>query len=111
MSDGAFAKKYVDGIYIPSALLVVGCVIVKREWAPYAVVVALLLSGYKLWSSSESPQASADDPRNPSEVITNTISRSPESTQAHGVPELRAQGEDHHLAQCSNVSIPCPLPR
>jgi len=54
MSDGALSKRYVDGIYIPSALLVVGCLIVKREWVPYAVAVAALLSGYKLWSSSKS---------------------------------------------------------
>jgi cytochrome-b5 reductase len=88
MSDGALSKRYVDGIYIPSALLVVGCVIVKREWAPYAVAVALLLSGYKLWSSSKSSHASADNLRNISEVKTNTVPRSSESAQANGVPEL-----------------------
>lgn len=42
------SKSYVDSVYIPSGLLVVGCLIVKREWVPYAVVVAALLSGYRL---------------------------------------------------------------
>jgi cytochrome-b5 reductase len=47
-----FSKKYLDGFYIPSGLLVVGCLIVKREWVPYAIVLAALLSGYKLLSGS-----------------------------------------------------------
>ena len=54
MSNDLFSKKYVDGVYIPSGLLVVGCLIVKREWVPYAVALALVLGGYKLWSNSKS---------------------------------------------------------
>lgn len=46
------SKKYIDGVYIPSGLLVVGCLIVKREWVPYAIVLALALGGYKVWSNS-----------------------------------------------------------
>ncbi|RDL34338.1 NADH-cytochrome b5 reductase [Venustampulla echinocandica] len=45
------SKYYVDGVYIPSGLLVVGCLIVKREWVPYAVVLAVTLSAFKLWSN------------------------------------------------------------
>jgi cytochrome-b5 reductase len=45
-------KAYVDGIYIPSGLLVVGTLIVKREWVPYAILLALVLGGYKVWSNS-----------------------------------------------------------
>lgn len=48
------SKKYVDGIYIPAGLLVVGVAIVKREWLPYAVLVALALSGIKFLRSRES---------------------------------------------------------
>ncbi|TAQ86072.1 hypothetical protein B7494_g5610 [Chlorociboria aeruginascens] len=44
------SKRYIDGIYIPSGLLVVGCLIVKREWVPYAIALAVVLGGYKLWS-------------------------------------------------------------
>lgn len=47
-----FSKKLVDGVYIPSGLLIVGALIVKREWVPYAVVLAALLSGYKLLSGN-----------------------------------------------------------
>lgn len=47
------SRAMIDGIYIPSGLLVFGTLIVKREWAPYAVLLALALAGYKLWSSSK----------------------------------------------------------
>jgi cytochrome-b5 reductase len=44
-------KAYVDGVYIPSGLLIVGTLIVKREWIPYAILLALALGGYKVWSN------------------------------------------------------------
>lgn len=46
------SKQYIDGVYIPSGLLVIGCLIVKREWVPYAIALALGLGGYKVVSSS-----------------------------------------------------------
>jgi len=45
------SKEYVNGVYIPSGLLIVGCLIVKQEWLPYAVVLALALGGFKIYSS------------------------------------------------------------
>ncbi|PBP17188.1 nitrate reductase [Diplocarpon rosae] len=50
-----FSKQNVNGVFIPSGLLVFGMLVVKREWVPYAVVVAALLSGFKLWSSKAKP--------------------------------------------------------
>lgn len=47
------SKKYIDGIYIPAGLLVVGVAIVKKEWLPYAVLVTLALSAIKFWRSRE----------------------------------------------------------
>lgn len=49
------SKKYIDGIYIPAGLLVVGVAIVKKEWLPYAVLVTLALSAIKFWRSREFP--------------------------------------------------------
>lgn len=57
------SKKYVDGIYIPAGLLVVGVAIVKREWLPYAVLVTLALSAIKFWRSRESSRCSHLDRR------------------------------------------------
>lgn len=36
------APQYVNGVYIPSGLLIVGIAIIKKEWLPYAVVLAVL---------------------------------------------------------------------
>jgi len=49
--SGPFAPQYVHGVYIPCGLLIVGCAIVKSEWLPYAVVVAALLGGWKVYSN------------------------------------------------------------
>lgn len=40
-------------MYIPSALLIFGTAIVKKEWLPYAVALAAILSGGKVFSNSE----------------------------------------------------------
>lgn len=42
---------FVNGIYIPSGLLVAGCYIVKSEWIPYAVALSATLAGWKIFSS------------------------------------------------------------
>jgi len=43
------APQYVHGVYIPSALLLVGTAIVRKEWLPYAAVLALVLGGWKVF--------------------------------------------------------------
>jgi cytochrome-b5 reductase len=53
-SPSLFSRAYIDGIYIPSGLLVIGTLIVKREWLPYAVAVAVALGTFKVWNNSES---------------------------------------------------------
>ncbi|TKA78853.1 NADH-cytochrome b5 reductase 1 [Cryomyces minteri] len=45
------APQYINGIYIPSGLLIVGCAIVKIAWLPYAIALAAMLSGWKIYSS------------------------------------------------------------
>jgi len=45
------SKGMIDGVYIPSALLIVGTAIVKIEWLPYAITVALLLGGFKIYGA------------------------------------------------------------
>lgn len=46
-------QKYVQGVYIPAALLLVGTAIMKREWLPFAAVLAAVLGGWKVFRNSE----------------------------------------------------------
>lgn len=48
------SKKYIDGIYIPAGLLVMGVAISKRDWLPYAVVLTLILGAIKFLRTRES---------------------------------------------------------
>lgn len=52
--ESLLSRKLFDGIYIPAALIVVGTLIIKREWTPYAVVLALALGSLKFWRNRES---------------------------------------------------------
>ncbi|KAK8055858.1 oxidoreductase FAD-binding domain-containing protein [Apiospora rasikravindrae] len=48
MSDESLvSSRNINGIYIPAGLLVFGTFIVKREWVPYAVLLALALGAWK----------------------------------------------------------------
>ncbi|MCJ1312820.1 NADH-cytochrome b5 reductase [Agyrium rufum] len=49
--SGILATQYVQGIYIPSGLLLLGCAICKAAWLPYAVAMALVLGSYKVWAN------------------------------------------------------------
>ncbi len=45
------SSRTINGVYIPSVLLIVGVAIVKREWVPYAAALAAVLGGYKVFTS------------------------------------------------------------
>lgn len=45
------SPQYINGVYIPSALLLVGTAIVKIEWLPFAAVLALALGGWKVYTN------------------------------------------------------------
>ena len=52
-SEGLFRTQYVQGVYIPSALLIFGTAIMKSEWVPYAVGLAAILGGWKVYSNGK----------------------------------------------------------
>jgi cytochrome-b5 reductase len=52
MDHPALAPAYLHGVYIPTALLLFGTYIVKQEWLPYSLALALILGGYKFYDSS-----------------------------------------------------------
>jgi hypothetical protein len=51
MAISPLAPQYLHGVYIPSALLLLGTYIVKSEWLPHALAVAILLGGWKVYHS------------------------------------------------------------
>jgi cytochrome-b5 reductase len=55
MAEPLTSKKYIDGIYIPAGLLVVGTLIVKREWTPYAALIAIALGLLKYFNTCKFP--------------------------------------------------------
>ena len=50
---GLFASQYINGVYIPAGLIVFGVFILKQEWLPYAVAVAVILGGWKIYNNRE----------------------------------------------------------
>ncbi|ODM20683.1 NADH-cytochrome b5 reductase 1 [Aspergillus cristatus] len=50
---GAFSTENINGVYIPSALLILGTFLVKQEWLPFAVAIAAVLGGVKLFGGSK----------------------------------------------------------
>ncbi|MCJ1336841.1 NADH-cytochrome b5 reductase [Bachmanniomyces sp. S44760] len=45
------SPQYINGIYIPSGLLLVGVGICKVEWLPYAALIAIVLGAWKVYNN------------------------------------------------------------
>ncbi|KAL2434808.1 NADH-cytochrome b5 reductase 1 [Exophiala dermatitidis] len=52
MGSAAFSKDTINGVYIPSILLLVGVYIVKQEWLPYAAAFAAIVGSIKVFTLS-----------------------------------------------------------
>ena len=52
---GPLAPQYVNGVYIPSAILIVGVAVAKASWLPFAFVVAAALGGYQFYTNRKAP--------------------------------------------------------
>ncbi|OAA48001.1 nitrate reductase [Beauveria brongniartii RCEF 3172] len=48
--DSLFARQYIDYVYVPGFLLIIGTAIVKASWVIYAIPVALLFGAYNFWN-------------------------------------------------------------
>lgn len=60
MSESPLSRKYIDGIYVPVALLIVGCLIVKREYTIYAAALGLLFGTVKFFNLRKSRRIASD---------------------------------------------------
>lgn len=47
------SSQFVNGVYIPSGLLILGVGIIKFEWLPFAVAVSLVLGAWKIYSAGQ----------------------------------------------------------
>ena len=53
-STSLFSRHYIDYVYIPAALLIVGTLVVKRDWTPYSVAIALAFGTFNFYKLRES---------------------------------------------------------
>lgn len=53
--DSLFARHYIDYVYVPGVLLIIGTAIVKASWVIYAIPVALLFGAYNFWNFRKLP--------------------------------------------------------
>ena len=51
------APSYVNGIYIPTGLLLFGVYIVKKDWLPYAAALAVALASLQIFNNCKLPAA------------------------------------------------------
>lgn len=54
---GPFAPQYIQTVYIPSAILIVGAALVKRSLVPLAVVIAAGLAAFQFYNNRKSRSA------------------------------------------------------
>ena len=52
-SASLLSPQFVNGVYIPSGLLILGVGIVKLEWLPFAIAVSLVLGAWKIYSAGQ----------------------------------------------------------
>ena len=50
-ASSLLSPQFINGVYIPSGLLILGVGIVKFEWLPIAVAVSLVLGAWKVYSA------------------------------------------------------------
>lgn len=62
-----FARHYIDYVYAPGLLLIVGTLIVKKEWAPWAALVAVAFGIYNFMAFRKLPP----DETSPKSMSTN----------------------------------------
>lgn len=54
-------NEFVNGVLIPSALLLVGTAIVKIEWLPFAVALVGLLGAWKVFNTGKCVELTRDE--------------------------------------------------
>ena len=50
-ANSLLSPQFINGVYIPSGLLLLGVGIIKFEWLPFAIAVSLVLGAWKIYSA------------------------------------------------------------
>lgn len=53
VDNSLLSRHYIDYVYAPAALLIFGTLVVKKEWAPYATLLALVFGAYNFYNFRE----------------------------------------------------------
>lgn len=48
--ESLLSRHLIDYVYVPAALLIVGTLIVKKEWTPYSVLIAVAFGTYNFYN-------------------------------------------------------------
>ena len=62
---GPFAPQYIQGVYAPSAILIVGAALVNKTLVPVAIAIAAALAGYQFFNNRESLLRTIWQPKTP----------------------------------------------
>lgn len=54
--SGPLSSQYILGVYVPSAILLVVTALVKRDWIPFAAIIAASLGTWTVYSNRENPR-------------------------------------------------------
>jgi hypothetical protein len=54
---GLMAPQYITGVYIPSAILIIGTAAFKLQWLPIAIAVCAALGGYQFLNNRNNRQS------------------------------------------------------
>ena len=102
------SPQFISGVYIPSALVILGVGIVKFEWLPFAIVVSLVLGTWKIYSAGqqclpvkkllrERERVDVDQYYSPRAGSPARENDGHERTQARRFPEFPSEREDSPL--------------
>ena len=53
ITTSLLSPQFINGVYIPSGLLILGVGIVKFEWLPFAIAVSLVLGAWKIYGAGQ----------------------------------------------------------
>ena len=106
LRNPALSQANINGVYIPSALLILGIAILKKEYVPYAVAFAALVGGYKIYAGgacksiqkSLNPRAYSLTGISYSSIIT-------KSPQARCLPRFFPHQHSKDIPQCRHLPL------